>query len=119
MLGLIAAGCGGSASGSQSSPASQPATAAAPPPSGPVKIVMKTLAFEPAATHARVGQTVQWTNEDNVFHNVIYVNGPKFKSSPPHLRNGESYSIVPTQAGTINYFCSIHPWMKGSIVVTK
>jgi plastocyanin len=80
---------------------------------------MRTLAFEPTSVSARVGQTVQWTNEDNVFHNVIYLNGPKFKSSPQHIKNGETFSIVPTQAGTIHYFCSIHPWMKGSITVSK
>jgi amicyanin len=80
---------------------------------------MKTLAFDPAGIKGRVGQTVKWTNQDNLPHNVIYVNGPKFASSPPRIKNGESYSIKLTQAGTIHYFCSIHPWMKGTIEVSK
>jgi amicyanin len=80
---------------------------------------MQTLAFTPDVAHARVGQTVQWTNEDNVPHNVIYVSGPRFPSSPPRIRNNKTYSIKLTEAGTIRYYCSIHPWMKASVVVSK
>jgi len=80
---------------------------------------MKTLAFVPDTIHAGLGQTVVWTNDDNVRHNVIYVSGPKFKSSRPKIRNGSKFSIKLTQPGTIHYFCSIHPWMKGTIVVSK
>jgi plastocyanin len=80
---------------------------------------MKTLAFEPSAVHAKVGQKVVWTNEDNVLHNVVYVSGPKFTSSPPKLRAGTKFSIQLTKPGTIHYFCSIHPWMKATIAVSQ
>jgi LPXTG-motif cell wall-anchored protein len=33
------------------------------------------------------------------------------------LRKGESGSATFTQAGTINYICSPHPYMKGKVVV--
>ena len=33
---------------------------------------------------------MKWTNQDNLPHNVIYVNGPKFASSPPRIKNGEA-----------------------------
>ena len=42
---------------------------------------MKNLAFIPMAIHAKVGQTVKWTNDDTPAHNVTYVSGPKFTSS--------------------------------------
>jgi plastocyanin len=95
-------------------------TAAAPsePHSGAFRITMETLAFTPNAVRAGVGQRVDWINNDNVPHNVIYVSGPRFQSSPPRMKEGERYSIRLTQPGTIHYFCSIHPWMKATIAVS-
>jgi plastocyanin len=115
VLACAAAGCGGSSSGSTGAKgADSPA-----PHSGTVKVAMETLAFVPDQVHGGVGQTVTWTNKDNVRHNVIYVSGPRFRNSRPQIRNGSSFSIKLTQPGTIHYFCSIHPWMKGTIVVSK
>ena len=79
---------------------------------------MKNLAFHPVAIHAKVGQTVKWTNDDTPTHNVTYVSGPKFTSSGT-MNTGATFSLKVTQAGTIHYFCSIHPFMKATIVVTQ
>jgi amicyanin len=79
---------------------------------------MKNLAFDPKVIHAKVGQTVTWTNDDTPPHNVTYVSGAKFKSSPQTMNTGASYSIKLAKPGTIQYFCSIHPFMKASIVVS-
>jgi plastocyanin len=132
---LVLAGCGSSSSSSSSSPS--PATAsstsastsasasstpasggAAPSGAGAVEVTMKSLAFSPDTVHAKVGQTVEWTNDDTPAHNVTYVSGPKFTSSST-MNPGATFSIKLTQAGTIHYFCSIHPFMKATIVVTK
>ena len=78
---------------------------------------MKVLEFTPAQIDAKVGQTVTWTNEDTSPHNVTYGSGPRFRSSPRHLNPGSKFSIKLTQAGTIHYFCTLHSWMKGTIVV--
>ena len=91
VLALLCAGCGSSAGSTP--PASTRAATPAPPSSGTVPITMKVLAFQPSAAHAGVGQTVVWTNEDNLPHNVIYVSGPKFTSSRPRIRNGTTFSI--------------------------
>jgi plastocyanin len=69
-------------------------------------------------THAKVGQTVVWTNNDTTAHNVTYVSGPKFASSST-LSPGATFKTTLNAAGTINYFCTIHPFMKASIVVSK
>ena len=79
---------------------------------------MKNLAFSPASVTAKVGQTVQWTNQDTPPHNIFYVSGPKFTSSPT-LNTGGQFKLKLTQPGTIHYICSIHPFMKATIVVTK
>jgi len=79
---------------------------------------MKKLTFSPASVTAKVGQTVQWTNQDTPPHNVVYVSGPKFASSPT-LNTGGQFKLKLTQAGSIHYICSIHPFMKATIVVTQ
>jgi len=78
---------------------------------------MQSLAFNPTLVHARVGQRISWTNRDNASHNVTYVSGPRFTSSRT-LRTGMKFSIKLTQPGTIHYYCSIHPWMTATIIVS-
>ncbi|MDQ6745692.1 MAG: cupredoxin domain-containing protein [Actinomycetota bacterium] len=121
LLALIPAGCGSSSSSSSAAPASTSAsTSAAAPSSGgaTLQVTMKNLSFLPATINARVGQSVQWTNLDTPPHNVMPVSGPKFAPSPT-LSTGGKFTLKLTQPGTIHYFCSIHPFMKATIVVSK
>ena len=125
----LALGACGSSSSSSSSASSSPvssststsATTTTSPASGSgktVQVAIKNLAFQPKVVDAKVGQTVRWTNSDLPAHNITYVSGPKFKSSPT-LDPGKTFQIKLTKAGTIKYFCSIHPFMKATIVVAK
>ena len=110
---VLIAGCG---SGSD-----LPATENAGGPtgaSGTVPVVMKSLEFSPLTVHARVGQTVTWTNDDEAPHNVTYVSGPRFRSSRRRMAIGVRFSIHVTEAGTIDYICTLHPWMRASITVS-
>ena len=116
-LGSLFAGCG-SGTGS-SSGVTTAAAVSTVPPSGTVQIVMRSLAFNPPAIHAKVGQKVTWINEDNAPHNVTYVSGPRFTSSRPKLRPGSRFSLILNKVGTIEYYCSIHPWMTATIIVTR
>jgi amicyanin len=127
---LALAGCGsssksssssssttGAASATSSSATSTP-TGGAAPSGGKLQVSMKNLAFSPATIPAKVGDTIVWTNNDTPPHNVTYVSGPKFTSSST-MNPGATFSIKLSQAGTIHYFCTIHPFMKGTIVVAK
>ena len=117
VLALAIAGCStGADFGSTSS--TSPSSAQTADAGGSGNVVMMSLEFIPTAIHARVGQTVRWTNKDGAPHNVTYVSGPRFKSSAPVLSPGDTYSIKLTTPGTIHYFCSIHPWMKATISVS-
>jgi plastocyanin len=107
VLGLALAGCG-SSTGSSSTSSSSSA----------VRVTIKNFAYIPSVIHANVGQTIVWTNEDTPPHNVTYLSGPKFASSPPMMSTGAKFRLTLRQAGTINYYCTIHPWMKGTIVVS-
>jgi plastocyanin len=79
---------------------------------------MKVLEFTPAAIAARVGQRVVWRNDDSSPHNVTYLSGPRFKSSR-NLQPGATFSLKVTSPGTIHYYCTLHPWMKATIVVSR
>lgn len=85
---------------------------------GAVKVSMKNLAFVPKAINAKVGDTIDFTNNDTPPHNVTYVSGPKFTSSGT-INPGQSFTLKLTQTGTIHYYCTIHPFMKAEIVVSK
>ncbi|HSO98390.1 MAG TPA: plastocyanin/azurin family copper-binding protein [Solirubrobacteraceae bacterium] len=110
-LALPAAGCGSGSQAASSGAASTPAAA------GPPHVVMRDLEFNPTAVRARVGQEATWANADSSPHNVRYVSGPRFQDSPT-IRPGGRFALRLTQAGTIQYYCSLHPWMKATIVVS-
>ena len=78
---------------------------------------MRSLYFNPVEVHAHVGETVIWVNEEPVPHNVTYVSGPRFRSSQRKMNRGARFSLRLTEPGTIHYYCTIHPWMKATIVV--
>ncbi len=122
VLVLMIAGCGGSSKSSSSSSTQAPATSqpsgGAAPSAGPTQVSIKSLAFNPSTIHAKVGDTIEWTNNDGPPHNVTWTSGPKFISSH-QLNTHDTFSLKLTQAGTIHYICSIHPFMKATIVVTK
>jgi plastocyanin len=109
---MFAAGCG-------SSSHTTTAASASDQTGSTVRVVMAHLEFSPLAVNAKVGQHVVWTNEDNAPHNVTYISGPVFKSSRRVLRSGAKFSITLTQAGTIHYYCTIHPWMRATISVSQ
>jgi plastocyanin len=124
--GALVAGCGSSSSSSSNStsastPAATPATStpAATPAagSGAVAVSMKNIQFAPTSVTAKVGQTIKWTNDDSVDHNVTAKSGATFKSS--NFGQGGTYSFKAAKAGTITYVCTIHPGMQGTIIVTK
>jgi plastocyanin len=108
----------GSSSSHSSSTSSTPSAAAGSGASGgsTIQVTMKNLAYHPKTVQAKVGQTIEWTNDDSPPHDVSYVSGPKFKSSGT-MGTGSTFRLKVTQAGTIQYFCSIHPFMKATIVV--
>lgn len=74
------------------------------------------FAFSPATLTIPVGGTVTWTNHDEEPHTVI-ANDGSFRS--PGLDTNGSYSYTFPTAGSFDYICSIHPFMHGTVVVTK
>lgn len=79
-----------------------------------VEVKIDSFAFAPPTITIAAGTTVRWINQDEIPHTVV--SGDKsFKSKV--LDTHEEFSNTFTTPGTYTYFCSIHPQMKGKIVV--
>jgi plastocyanin len=80
-------------------------------------ITIKNMMFTPSQITVAKGGTVTWTNNDNTTHTVVddlsNVGGPKSGDIAP----GTTYSFTFTKTGSFQYHCSIHPSMRGTIVV--
>jgi plastocyanin len=89
---------------------------AAPAEAASQTVVIKQYAYSPANLTIGHGDTVTWTNQDSVEHDVKVTQGPAtFRS--PLLGKGQSWSHTFTTAGSYAYICSVHPDMKASITV--
>jgi len=81
-----------------------------------VDIAIRDFSFEPDSITIKAGTKVIWTNEDSVLHTVTSEDGI-FDSGT--LSKGETFSYIFEEAGIYKYTCSIHPSMKGEIIVTE
>lgn len=79
-----------------------------------VAVIIENYAFEPDPVIIKTGSTVVWTNRDEVLHTVV--SNEKLFSSP-ELEVNRSFQFTFKKAGTFAYFCSLHPEMKGKVVV--
>ena len=76
--------------------------------------------FLPGEVTIGVGESIIWSNDSSVVHTVTSGNPEDgsdgfFDSSI--IMSGDTFSHTFTEAGQYNYFCSIHPWMQGSVLV--
>jgi plastocyanin len=71
--------------------------------------------YGPGELTVPVGTTVKWLNRDDIPHTVVEKN-KAFRSKA--LDTDDSFSYTFTNAGTFDYFCSLHPHMVGKIIVT-
>jgi len=77
-------------------------------------VKIDNFTFNPPTLKVAAGTTVTWKNDDDIPHTVASVTRT-FKSKA--LDTDDSYSFTFTTAGVYEYFCSLHPHMKGTIVV--
>jgi plastocyanin len=80
-------------------------------------IDIRNMMFTPSQITVAKGGTVTWTNNDSTAHTVVddlsNVGGPSSGDIPP----GGTYSFTFNKTGSFQYHCSIHPSMRGTIVV--
>jgi amicyanin len=82
-----------------------------------VEIKIENFAYSPAEIKIKVGDTVVWTNMDDVPHTATStdLSGDRFDSGL--LRKGQSFSYTFKTAGTFSYKCTPHPKMRGKVIV--
>jgi plastocyanin len=77
----------------------------------------KTYAFSPKAITVSVGDKVRWDNKSTASEGHTVTGDGGLDSGT--LKKGDSYTFKFKKSGTYKYDCAIHPYMKGSVKVTK
>lgn len=75
--------------------------------------------YTPSKIVIKQGNSVTWVNEDVAFHSVTsgYYDEPSEIFDSDYLNPEESFTFVFENIGTYDYFCTLHPWMKGQVIV--
>jgi plastocyanin len=82
---------------------------------GETHLTIDNFTFKPDAITVPVGTRIVWENDDDIPHSIVETTG-KFHS--PALDTEDKYSFTFDKAGSYEYFCGLHPHMKGKVVVT-
>jgi plastocyanin len=123
-LALLGAGCGSDDSGSGSTGTTAGTTAGTTTSAGTggsaagkgtVTVDMANIQFDPKTVEVKSGQTVRWVNQDTVDHDVVSTSGDEFKSD--QFGKGGTFEYKTKQPGTIDYECTLHPGMVGTLDV--
>jgi len=89
--------------------------------------------YDPPQLFVSVGDTVTWYNDDKEGHTVTsgvgsgrfgWMDNKNFGKSDGlfdsgRFMPGESWSHKFDESGTFSYYCTIHPWMEGILIVEK
>lgn len=82
---------------------------------GPPRVSVQDTDFDPPELRVRVGQDVIWKNDGAASHDVSAFGGEAWGSGP--LLPAGTYGRAFSSPGQYDYFCSLHPTMRGRIVV--
>jgi plastocyanin len=81
---------------------------------GSKEVFIQGMSFSPNTITVSAGETITWTNKDNVAHTVTS-NTPLFDSGS--MGNGATFSFTFPSAGTFDYHCTFHAGMTGTVIV--
>ena len=76
--------------------------------------------FVPSTVTIEAGETVTWENTDNAAHTAssgTAQDGPDGVFDSSLMMVNGSFSFTFDSAGTYPYFCMVHPWMEGTVIV--
>jgi plastocyanin len=79
-----------------------------------------TECYTPSTVTISAGGTVTFTNTDTAPHTSTSgsaANGPDGVFDTSLIMMNASYDVTLSDAGTYTYFCMVHPWMEGTIIV--
>jgi plastocyanin len=108
---VLATGCGGGGSG----PSAGAAPSAEASSGTSSAITISNFKFSPGTLRVQHGARIKVANDDSAPHTVTADEGNSFDSGT--VDSGASTTIRAPAAGTYSYHCTIHPFMKGKLVV--
>ena len=75
--------------------------------------------YIPSHIVIKKGKQVTWINKDSAFHSVTsgFYDVPSDLFDSGYLDPSEFYTLTFDEVGTYDYFCTLHPWMKGQVIV--
>jgi plastocyanin len=76
--------------------------------------------YDPSPANVAVGTTVTWTNDDATLHTATSGtpdSGPSGEFDSSYLAKGKTFQHTFDKAGTFDYYCTLHPFMIGQVVV--
>jgi plastocyanin len=92
------------------------AHAQSPAPASPAATVhIKNFAYAPSPVTVKTGDTVLFINDDQVAHTVTATDSKSFDSG--NMDQSAKWKFTFAKAGTYQYLCTYHTYMKGSVVV--
>ena len=84
-------------------------------------VINNTQFYAPPEVQVAAGNSIKWTNDDNVIHTVTQgkpsegANSTGFNSGP--IQPGGTFVHFFDESGTVDYYCTIHPHMIGKVIV--
>lgn len=82
-------------------------------------ITYKDFSVVQKAIKVKKGTTVTWTNLDSAKHDVTPTSETQEFKASELFGKGETYSVTFNTVGTYGYYCSPHPYMKGTVEVIE
>jgi plastocyanin len=78
------------------------------------EVTIDNFAFAPETIHVAVGGSVGWVNHDDIPHSIVI---PALKVHSHALDTDQRFEQRFAEAGSYDYFCGLHPHMKGKVIV--
>ncbi len=75
--------------------------------------------YIPSMITISAGESVTWVNQDSAFHSVTsgFYDEPIDLFDSGYMDPYDSYTLTFDETGTYDYFCTLHPWMEGQVIV--
>jgi plastocyanin len=80
------------------------------------RVYQRNKQFTPAVSVALQGSSVEFPNEDNIFHNVFSLS-KALRFDLGLYKSGASKTVKARKTGVIDIYCNIHPQMAAKVVV--
>jgi len=105
------------AGASTTTPSSTTTSTGPATPAAPGQVTIVDYDFTPNTVTVKVGDTVTWTNQDGADHWVVTAPSSPDAFDLGRQTKGSTVTHTFTAPGSYPYFCNLHNYMKGMVVV--